>query len=79
MKSWPKVKLGKVIICSNLVLSTLIWPQILYPYLALVTYSLALITIIWAYLPLIDLIWPYVLYSPSIDISILRLHLCAKF
>ena len=27
MKSWPKVKLGHVIICSNLVLSNLIWPQ----------------------------------------------------
>ena len=27
MKCWPKVKLGQVIICSNLVLSTLIWPH----------------------------------------------------
>ena len=27
MKSWPKVKLGKVIMCPYLGLSTLIWPQ----------------------------------------------------
>ena len=68
MKSWPKLKLGKVIIWSNLVLSTLIWPKITfwsifsltYLYLPLFTYIrlyLGLITLIWTYLPLIP--WFY--------------------
>ena len=56
MKSWPKVKLGKVIICSNLVLSTLIWPQNTYffSYLALLTYIYHYLPI-WLYLGLIIL------------------------
>ena len=86
MKSWPKVKAGKVIICSNLVLSTLIWPQNtifvhIYLYLALFTYIwmyLGLITLIWAYVSLIALILPYVPYSPYICILLLRLHLHAQ-
>ena len=75
MKSWPKLKLCKVIIWSNLVLSTIFGPRIpfwsifslTYLYLPLFTYIwlyLGLITLIWAYLPLIPLILPYVPYSP---------------
>ena len=55
MKSLPNMKLGKVIICSNLVLSTLIWPQNticvhIYPYL-----HLPLFTYIWPNVALITL------------------------
>ena len=75
MKSLPNVKLGQVIIGSNLVLSTLIWPQDnifvhIKPYLPIFTYVwlyLGLITLIWACLPLIPLILPYVPYvSPTV-------------
>ena len=58
MKSGPKVKLGKVISCLYLGLSTLIGPTI-YQDLALCTYSyqhLALFTLILLNLPLIALI-----------------------
>ena len=88
MKSWPKLKLGKVIICSYL---PLFGPKIqflsifslIYLYLPLFTYIwlyLGLITLIWAYLQLIALILPYVPYSPYryIGIFLLRLHLCAN-
>ena len=66
MKSWQKVKLGKVIICPFLGLSTLIGPTIYHfnPYLALFIYIfqyLAFITIFthfWPYLPLFGYIYP---------------------
>ena len=35
MENWPKVNLGKVIICSNLVLSTLPLLSLNYPYLGI--------------------------------------------
>ena len=88
MKSLPNVKLGQVIIGSNLVLSTLIWPKIkfvsifslTYLYLPLFTYIwmymyLGLITLIWAYLPLIARILPYMPYSPYTCICILLLKM----
>ena len=86
MKSWPKVKLGKVIICSNFVLSPLFGPKIQflslfslpYIYLPLFTYIwlyLGLMTLIWSYLSFIALILPYVPYSPYICMLLLRLHL----
>ena len=46
MKSWPKLKLGQVIMWSNLVLSTLIWPQnticLSYKYFLVVIFALRL-------------------------------------
>ena len=66
------MKLGQAIIDSNLVLSTLIWPQntilsifsLTYLYLQLFTYIwlyLGLLPFsIWAYFPLITLILPRV-------------------
>ena len=84
------MKLCQVIICSNFVISTLIWPQniilsifiLTYLYLPLFTYIwlyLGLIILIWAYLPFNGLILPYVPYSPYICILLLRLHLCEFF
>ena len=84
------MKLGQVIICSNLVLSSLILgPKIPclsifslpYLHLPLVTYiwpTVALITLILSSFPLIALIRPYVPYSPHIYILLLRLHPCAN-
>ena len=62
MKSWPKVKLGKVIMCPYLGLSTLIYHLgsdlalfiYIFQYLALFTYiypHLTLFALIWLYLP----------------------------
>ena len=55
MKSWPKVKLGKVIMCPYLDLSTHIYPIALFidifQYLALFTY-------IYPHLPLLGYIYP---------------------
>ena len=93
MKSWPTVKLGKVIMCPFLVYLLLFCPNIpfwfrfshvfiyIFQYLALFTYiyqHLVLCTLIWLYLPLIALIWPYIPYSPYIDVFLVRLHLCAN-
>ena len=63
MKSWPKVKLGKVIMCPYLDLSTLILPQytILGPDLALcidIFQYLVLFTYIYPHLPLLGYIYP---------------------
>ena len=41
--------------------------------------GVTLITLIWAYLPLINLILPYVPHSPYICILLLRLHLLQTF
>ena len=95
MKSWPTVKLGKVIMCPFLVIYRYSYFAPIYhfgpdlalfiyivQYLALFTYiyqHLVLCTLIWLYLPLIALIWPYIPYSPNIDVFLVRLHLCAKF
>ena len=67
MKSWPTVKLGKVIMCPFLVYLLLFCPKYhfgpdlalfiyIFQYLALFTYiyqHLVLCTLIWLYLPLI--------------------------
>ena len=73
------MKLGKVIVCSNVVYLPLFDPnipflsifRIAYMHLPLLTYIwpyLDLITLIWSYLLLIALILPYVPYSPNICI-----------
>ena len=94
MKSWPKVKLGNIIMLPlfGFIYSyfdpiyhfgpDLIICIYISKYLALCTFiypHLALLTLIWLYLPLIALIWQYMPYSPYIDILLARLHLCAKF
>ena len=94
MKSWPKVKLGKVIMLPLFGFIYSYFAPIYHfspdlticiyilQYLALITYTyphLALFSLIWLYLPLIALIWQYMPYSPYIDILLVRLHLCAKF
>ena len=60
MKSWPKV-----IICYNLVLSILIWPQKYHfcPYLGLLNCIYHYWTIFWRYLGLISLIWAYLPFN----------------
>ena len=63
MKSWPKVKLGKVIMCSYLDLSILILPPIYHfgPDLALfidICQYLALFTYSYPHLPLLGYIYP---------------------
>ena len=71
------VKLNRIIIYSNLVLSTVIWPQNTifvhtYLYLPLLTYIwlyFGLITLIQEYLPLIALILPYIYH----------IYICAIF
>ena len=74
MQSWPNMKcLGRY----YLLLFGFIYPYLppkynFCSYLALLTYiyhylpmfGLALITLIWSYVPLIDMIWPNVPYSP---------------
>ena len=89
MKSWPKVKLGEVIICPYLGLSTLIGPTIYHfnPYLALLIYvfqylslfthiypHLALFTLIWLYLLLIALIWTLQVRKVQSSWGYLRLY-----
>ena len=52
MKSWPKVKLGEVIICPYLGLSTLIGPTIYHfnQHLALFTlFDYAYVALIWTF------------------------------
>ena len=74
------MKLGQVIVCTNLPLFDPKIPflsifRIAYLHLPLFTYIwpyLDLITPIGSYLPLIALILPYVPYSPNICILILR-------
>ena len=65
MQSSPKVKLGKVIICSNLVSSTLFDSKISF----LSIFYIALTTLIWAYLP-----WFYHIRSISKNWGIQKYH-----
>ena len=68
------MKLGQVIICSNL---ALLGPKIpCFSILSITYLHLPLFTYIWPNVALIALILLYVPYSPQIDILLLRLHLC---
>ena len=72
MKSWPKVKLGHVIICSNLVVSTLIWPQNIIS--VHISPYLPLFTTIYLYLALLPL-YGHINYPNLTICAIFTLHL----